>query len=255
MLTFYSLHQIGITRAENLVHMHKLEHHIRMDLDVHSARSLAVLRPLKLVITNLSESHFESFHAKRFPGRSEETYAVPLTRIVYIESTDFKETDEKDYYGLAPGKSIMLRYAYVVKYAGHVKDPATGRITEVHVEAELDSTGKKPPKGILNWVSQPSPGQDPPTAEARIYDYLFKSEDPTDHGDVWLEDMNKDSLEVVHGMMLSPSLAKASIGDKFQLERLGYFCVDPDSNPAEGKMVFNRTVSLKSSPSSKQVAT
>jgi glutaminyl-tRNA synthetase len=212
-------------------------HGLLTDLPCHS----------QLVITNLPENHCETFQAKKFPGRSEDIYPVPLTRIVYIEETDFKESDEKDYFGLAPGKSIMLRYAYVVKYVSHVKDPSSGRVTEVHVEADLEPAGKKPPKGVLNWVSQPSPGQNPPTAEARIYDYLFKTEDPTDLGDGWLEDMNKESLEVVQGMMLSPALAKASVGDKFQLERLGYFCVDLDSKPSEGKMVFNRTVSLRES--------
>lgn len=233
--------EIGITRNDNFIPMHKLEHHIRLDLDATSPRTLAVLRPLKVVITNLPEDHYEEVEAKRFPGRSDETYKLPFTRVVYMEATDFKEVDEKEYYGLAPNKSIMFRYAYIIKCTGYTKD-ASGRVTEVQAEAELAPSGKKPPKGVLNWVAQPKPGQDPPKAEARIYDYLFKSEDPNSL-DNFLDDMNADSLETISGVFLSPALAQAKVGDRFQWERLGYFVVDPDSKP--GQLVFNRTVTLK----------
>uniref|UniRef100_A0A7S0R5T3 glutamine--tRNA ligase n=2 Tax=Chlamydomonas leiostraca TaxID=1034604 RepID=A0A7S0R5T3_9CHLO len=234
--------EIGITRNENVIPMHKLEHHVRSDLDATSPRTLAVLRPLKLVITNLAEDHFQEVDAKVFPGRSEESYKVPFTRVVYIEATDFKEKDEKDFYGLAPGKSVMLRYAYPVSYKGHKTD-AAGNVTEVAVEADLAPTGK-PPKGVLNWVAQPKPGQEPLRFEARIYDYLFRSEDPNAVDD-WLADINQASLEKLSGCVAVPLLAAAKPGDKFQFERLGYFCVDTDSKP--GSLVFNRTVTLKES--------
>ena len=242
--------EIGITRNDNTIPMHKLEHHIRLDLEANSPRALAVLRPLKVIITNLPVDHLETRQAKRFPGKSDETYSMPLTRVVYIEETDFKEVDEKDYYGLAPGKSIMLRYAHVIKCTGFKRDPVTGRVVELEAEADLEPEGKKPPKGILNWVAQPRPGVEPPTAEARIYGFLFKSEDPNVHGDAWLEDMDPESLEVVRGVLLSPAFEGAQVGDKFQLERLGYFCVDSGSVLGSGgQLILNRTVSLKESSS------
>mmetsp|Transcript_9586 Transcript_9586/g.20421 ORF Transcript_9586/g.20421 Transcript_9586/m.20421 type:complete len:801 (+) Transcript_9586:112-2514(+) len=236
--------EIGITRNDNMIPMHKLEYHIRTDLDATSPRTLAVLRPLRIVITNLPESHFEECDAKVFPGRSEDSYKVPFTRVVYIEETDFKEADEKDYYGLAPGKAVMLRYAYAITCTGFKKDPVTGRVVELSAEADLQPAGKKPPKGILNWVAQPRPGQEPLKIEVRLYDYLFKSEDPGTM-DTWLEDLNPGSLEVVANAYGNPALAAAKPGDRFQFERLGYFAVDPDSKA--GSLVVNRTVTLKES--------
>jgi len=242
--------EIGITRNENVIPMHKLEHHIRMDLDISSPRILAVLRPLRIVVANLPEDHCEEFDAKVFPGRTEQTYKVPFTRVCYIESTDFKEVDEKDFFGLAPGKSIMLRYAYPVTYKSHSKD-ASGRITEVVVDADLSPAGKKPPKGVMNWVAQPKPGQEPLRFEARVYDYLFTHDDPAAIED-WLADLAPESLQIIQGCYGSPQLAATKPGDQYQFERLGYFCVDPDSRP--GQLVVNRTVTLKESASQKQVA-
>ncbi|KAG2491132.1 hypothetical protein HYH03_010575 [Edaphochlamys debaryana] len=239
---------IGITRNENIIALHRLEHHVRAELDATSPRALAVLRPLKVVITNMPEAHFEEVEAKTFPGRdNSEDYKVPLTRVVYIEATDFRVKDEKDYYGLAPGKSVMLRYAYPITCTGHTVDPSTGAVTELQATYDKDhyTAGKKPPKGVLNWVSQPRPGVEPPTFEARLYDVLFKSEDPASLGDSWLEDMNPESLTVVKGCVMTERLAAAKVGDRFQLERLGYFAVDPDTAP--GAVVMNRTVSLKES--------
>ncbi|GIL78897.1 hypothetical protein Vretimale_110 [Volvox reticuliferus] len=238
---------IGITRNENIIHMHRLEHFIRAELDATSPRALAVLRPLKLVITNMPEDHFEEVEAKTFPGRdNSESYKVPLTRVVYIEATDFRLKDEKDYYGLAPGKSVMLRYAYPVTCTSYTQDPATGEVTELAVtyDAEHYTAGRKPPKGVLNWVSQPAPGQEPPKFEARLYEALFKSEDPGSMEN-WLEDLNPDSLVKLSGCVMTPQLASAKAGDRFQFERLGYFAVDPESTP--GALVFNRTVTLKES--------
>eukprot|EP00798_Chlamydomonas_sp_ICE-L_P030329 gene30329-35322_t len=243
--------EIGITRNENLIHMHKLEHHIRLDLDASSPRTLAVLRPLKVTITNLPESHFEEFDAKVSPGRSDATYKVPFTRVVYIEATDFKEADEKGYYGFAPNKQCMLRYAYVLTCTGFKKD-GSGKVVELTADADLNPGDKKPPKGVLNWVAQPKPGVEPLKLECRLYDFLFNSEDPQSLGDDWLGDINPDSLEIVKGAYGNPALADVKVFDRFQFERLGYFAVDPDSS--KDCLVFNRTVTLKESSSSKQVA-
>ncbi len=232
---------IGITRSEGEVHPHRLEHFIRTDLDANSPRALGVLRPLRVVITNLPDSHFEEVEAKFFPGRSDDGYKVPFTKLVYIENTDFRETDEKNYYGLAPGKSVMLRYAYPITCTGFTKGP-DGSVLEVQVEYEKDFAGKKPPKGVLNWVGQPAPGKEPHRMEARLYDNLFSSATLPEE---WLEDLNKDSLTIVSGAYATPHLAAAKPGEKFQLERLGYFCVDPDGNGE--KLVLNRTVTLKES--------
>ncbi|MEW5304384.1 MAG: hypothetical protein WDW36_006995 [Sanguina aurantia] len=216
---------MGISRNTNLIATHRLEHHIRADLDTHSPRMLVVLRPLKVVITNLPDSHVELVEAKRFPGREEAVYPVPFSKVCFMEETDFREVDGKDYYGLAPGKSVMLRYAYPITCTGFTKDPLTGR-------------------GVMNWVACPAPGVAPPSLEVRLYEALFTVEDPA-ASDTWLEELNPDSLTVVQGALACPELSAAKAGDKFQFERLGYFCVDPDSTP--GKMVVNRTVSLKDS--------
>lgn len=236
--------EIGITRSDNEIPIHKLEHHVRNHLDETSPRALAVLRPLRLVITNLPESHFEEVKALDFPGRSEAGYNVPFTRVVYIERGDFRPRDEKDYYGLAPGKAVMLRYAYPVTYERHTTD-AAGEVVEVAVTYDKDFMAKgKPPKGVLNWVGQPSPGKLPTTFEARLYSELFKSKSPAELEN-WLEDLNPESEVVVKGGFLSTRLEKAQVGERFQFERLGYFCKDTASAP--GNPVFNRTVTLRDS--------
>lgn len=241
--------EIGITRNANVIPYHKLEHHVRLHLDVNSPRTLAVLRPLKVVLTNVPEQHSSTVQGATLPGRLEsQAYDLPFSRVVYIEASDFRLQDSKDYYGLAPGKSAMLRYAYPITVIGY-STAADGSISEVAAEADLSFVaggGKKPPKGVLNWVAQPAPGQDPERAEVRLYDVLFKSEAPDALGDSWLEDLNPDSLQVVQGAMVNPHLAAtAKAFDRFQFERLGYFSVDPDSKP--GQLVFNRTVTLKDS--------
>uniref|UniRef100_A0A061SG32 glutamine--tRNA ligase n=1 Tax=Tetraselmis sp. GSL018 TaxID=582737 RepID=A0A061SG32_9CHLO len=217
--------ECGITRSDNRVPLHRLEHFMRLDLDAGSPRAMAVLRPLKVVITNLDEGHYEERDASVFPGRSEETYKVPFTRVVYIESSDFRESDSKGYYGMAPGKSVMLRYAYVVKCTDFKKD-GDGRVSEVSVEIDRSYEGKKPPEPV----------------EVRLYSNLFKSADP-DAADNFLDDLSDNSLEVLRNAYGTPPIYNAKVRDRFQLERTGYFCVDDDSSP--GKIVLNRTVTLR----------
>lgn len=237
---------MGITRNKNVIPLHKLEHHIRADLDANAPRALAVLRPLKLVFANLAPDHFEEVEAQRFPGRDGSAYKVPLTRTAYIEATDFRVQDAPDYYGLAPGKTVMLRYAYPATYKSHSVS-ADGAVTEVVCELDRDflAAGRAPPKGVLNWVSEPKPGQAPLTFEARLVGPLFNADAPEELGDAWLDDLNKDSLAVLTGCFANQDLADAKVFDKFQFERLGYFCVDTDSRP--GALVVNRTVTLRDS--------
>ncbi len=233
--------ELGITRAGSEVHPHKLEYHVRSDLDTTSERALAVLRPLRIVISNLPDNHMESVTAKVFPGRSEDGYSIPFTKVVYIESTDFKKEDVKGYYGLAPGKTIMLRYGYPITCTDYSTD-ADGNVVEVRATYDPDFAGKKPPKGVLNWVGQPAPGKEPPTFEARLYETLFKSASPATD---WLDDLNPENLTVLRGCFCTDRIVSAKVGTRFQLERLGYFCVDPDST--DTMPVLNRTVTLKDS--------
>ncbi|KAK9832832.1 hypothetical protein WJX81_005150 [Elliptochloris bilobata] len=233
----------GISRNAAEAHLHKLEHHIRAVADVTAPRAMAVLRPLRLVLTNLAADHREEVAAKVFPGRSEDTYAAPLTRVVYIEQDDFREEDSRGYFGLAPGKSVMLKYAGTTRCTGCRKEG--GRVVEVQAEYARLQEGVKAPKGVLHWVAEPEPDAAPPALEARLYSTLFRSQSPAELGDEWLADLNPESLTTVAGAMAGPALAGAKPGDCFQLERLGYFCVDPDSAP--GRLVLNRTCMLKDS--------
>lgn len=197
--------------------------------------SLAVLDPLRVVITDLAPDHVEDVHARVFPGRTEDTYHVPLTRVVYIERSDFFFTaDEppKGWKGLAPGRTVALRYARCIACTGFVSDG--DGVREVH--ATLSSAK---PSGVLNWVAQPRPGVDPPSFVARLYGPLFRA-NPTDDDDC-LADLDPRSCITTEGFA-TPVLAAAPPGSRFQLERQGYFCVDPSSTP--GRQVLNRTCTM-----------
>eukprot|EP00898_Chlorokybus_atmophyticus_P007746 jgi/Chlat1/7973/Chrsp69S07406 len=237
---------LGITRSDNTIRMVLLEHYIRDDMNRKCPRTMAVLRPLKVVITNLAENHLEHVDALERPDQPETsaTYKIPFSRVVYIEQSDFRMQDSKDYYGLAPGKTAMLRYAYPIRITQVITEGGDSS-TIKELRAEYDSKKSTKPKGVLHWVAQPAPGIEPAKAEIRLYDLLFKSDDPNSIGDDWLMDVNPNSLEVVTGALLTSALAKAHVGDKFQFERLGYFCVDPDSTKEQ--LVFNRTVTLRES--------
>ncbi|PXF40918.1 Glutamine--tRNA ligase [Gracilariopsis chorda] len=226
---------IGVSRANNVIGMHVLEHWVRAEHDTNAKRVFAVLRPLKVTIRNFREKEVLSVgnHPKN-EGMGKRD--VILTKTVYIEDTDFREVDEKGYYGLAPGKSAMLRYAYPVKIVDVVK--TDDKVTELIAEMDYEKSVK--PKGVLHWV-----GEDACPFEARLYSTLFKSPDPSVLKDEWLSDLNKNSEVVLKDSLIETSVKGAETGETFQFERTGYFTVDSDSNA--DKMVFNMTVSLRDS--------
>nr|CAB3464148.1 unnamed protein product [Digitaria exilis] len=238
---------MGITRSDNsLIRVERLEYHIREELNRVASRVLVVLHPLKVVITNLDYGTIINLDAKMWPNAPDDDasahYKVPFSRTLYIEQSDFRLKDSKDFYGLAPGKSVMLRHAFPIKCTEVVCGDNPDSIVEIR--AEYDPSKATKPKGVLHWVAEPSPGVEPLKVEVRLFEKLFLSENPAELED-WLGDLNPQSKEVVKGAYAVPSLANAVLGDKFQFERLGYFAVDSDSTP-EG-LVFNRTVTLKDS--------
>ncbi|XP_064970058.1 glutamine--tRNA ligase isoform X3 [Musa acuminata AAA Group] len=237
---------LGITRSGNsMIRVDHLEYHIREELNKTAPRTMVVLRPLKVVITNLDSGLIMNLDVKMWPDASSDdvssNYKVPFTSVVYIEQSDFRLNDSKDYYGLVPGKAVLLRYAFPIKCT-EVIHGDSDTIFEIH--AEYDPSKKIKPKGVLHWVAQPSPGVDPLKVEVRLFEKLFLSEDPAELED-WLSDLNPHSKEVIPEAYAVPSLANAVLGDRFQFERLGYFAVDPDSTPS--KLVFNRTTTLRDS--------
>lgn len=227
---------IGISRATNMIGLHVLEHWVRTELDTSVKRVFAVLRPLKVVIQNYKEQ--EAIEVKNHPKYDAMgTRKLKLSKTVYIEKTDFRMEDSKGYYGLAPGKSAMLRYGYPIKVIDVVTN-ADGEASELKVEMDYEKSVK--PKGVLHWV-----GEDAVTFEARLYSTLFKSADPGGLKHDWLEDLNKESEVVLKEAMIEPSAASAELRSSYQFERTGYFCVDDDSS--KEKPVFNMTVSLRDS--------
>jgi glutaminyl-tRNA synthetase len=235
--------RIGVAKKENVIDIALLEHTVREDLNRRAARALAVVRPLKVVIENYPEGREELVQAINNPeDPAAGTRALPFSRELYIERDDFMENPPKKFFRLSPGNEVRLRYAYIVKCERVVKD-ASGAITELRCTYDTDSlsgaTASRRVKGTVHWVSAPHSRQ----AEVRIYDRLFTSEDPGSDGRDPLDDLNPASFERVTGCRIEPSLAEAAPGTRFQFERLGYFCVDPDSRP--GSPVFNRTVTLK----------
>ncbi|KNA02620.1 hypothetical protein SOVF_216950 [Spinacia oleracea] len=238
---------IGITRSDcSLIRLDRFEYHVREELNRTAARTLVVLYPLKVVITNLEAGKVIDLDAKKWPdAQTDDTsalYKVPFSNVVYIERSDFRMKDSKDYYGLAPGKSVLLRYAYPIKCTDVIL--GDDNETVVEIRAEYDPEKKLKPKGVLHWVAEPSMGVDPLKVEVRLFDRLFSSENPAEL-DNWLGDLNSNSKVVIPEAYAVPSLRNALLSDRFQFERLGYFAVDKDSSPE--KLVFNRTVTLRDS--------
>jgi glutaminyl-tRNA synthetase len=234
--------RIGVAKKENVVDVALLEHTVREDLNRRAQRAMAVLRPLKVVIENFDGAAGEVEAINNPEDPSAGTRRVPLSREIYIERDDFMEHPPKKFFRLSPGAEVRLRYAYILKCESVVKD-ASGAIVELRCTIDKDSldgpTASRRVKGTIHWVSAPHAVE----GEVRLYDRLFKSEDPGASGRDPIEDLNPDSLKVMTGCKLEPMLATAPVGARFQFERLGYFAVDPDSRP--GRPVFNRTVTLK----------
>jgi glutaminyl-tRNA synthetase len=233
---------LGETKNDSWVEMAQFEAVIRDDLNKKALRRMAVLRPLKLVIDNYPEGVIEEMDAVNNPeDPSAGTRKVPFSKVLYIEQDDFRETPPPKYFRLFPGNEVRLRYAYLVKCVGVVKDEA-GNVTEVHCTYDPATRGGDAPDGrkvksTIHWVS----AQHALPAEVRLYEQLFTVERPDD-GDLDTI-INPNSLEVVDTCYVEPALGDAKPGDNIQFERTGYFCLDPDSTSS--RLVFNRTVGLR----------
>jgi glutaminyl-tRNA synthetase len=238
--------RIGIAKKENVIDMAQLEHCIREDLNRHAQRVMAVLRPLKVVITNYPEGQVEEVDVINNPeDKSAGTRKVPFSRVLYIEQDDFMEEPPKKFFRLSPGREVRLRCAYFITCTEVVKS-ASGEILELRCTYDPATRGGDSPDGrkvkaTLHWVSAAHAG----AAEVRLYDRLFLAEDPERDapGGTFLDNLNPQSLEVLSDCVIEPSLAGATPGSRFQFERLGYFSVDPGSRP--GALTFNRIVSLR----------
>lgn len=237
--------RVGVAKRDNVIDLSLLEFCVREDLNKTAERRMAVLDPIKVVITNYPEGKTELFTAVNNPeDAAAGTRQVPFSRELYIERGDFMENPPKKYYRLASGAEVRLRYAYLIKCEEVIKD-SEGNIVELRCtydpqSGEGSSSDGRRVKGVIHWVSVPHAQE----AEVRLYSTLFTKEDPNDieEGKTFLDYLNPESM-VIGRAFIEPALQNAQSGDKFQFERIGYFCVDPDSKP--GKMVFNRTVSLK----------
>ncbi len=239
---------IGIGKRENMIDVSRLEFSAREDLNKTTPRVMAVLNPLKLIITNYPEDKTEQLTAENNPEDPESgSRQVPFSREIYIEQEDFREEANRKFFRLKLGKEVRLKNAYIIKAEKAIKDD-NGNIIEVHCTYDEDSksgsgteASKRKVKGTLHWVSVPHAIP----AEVRLYDRLFTVEDPTAHKEKdFLDFVNPKSLEVITAQV-EPSLKSAKTLDKFQFQRIGYFCVDQDSS--ESNLVFNRTVTLRDS--------
>ena len=239
--------RIGVTKADSVVEISLLEYFLREDLNQRALRKMAVLRPLKVVIENYPEGQTEELDCINNPeDASSGVRKVPFSRELYIEQEDFREDPPKQFYRLAPGREVRLRYAYFITCREVVKDSATGKIMELRCTYDPATKGGDSPDGrkvksTLHWVSAPHAIQ----AEVRLYDHLFTKSNPDDveEGKDYLSNLNPKSLEVLNDCRLEPSLKDATVGAPLQFERMGYFCLDPDTGP--DKPVFNRTVTLR----------
>jgi len=242
------IQKIGYTKYDGIISVSLLEHSIREDLNKTATRVSAVLNPVKLIITNYPENKVEYLETENNPEDPEAgTHQIPFTRELYIERDDFMENPPKKFFRLAPDQEVRLKSAYIIKCTGIKKD-SDGNVEEIYCEYDPDTRSGMPGsmrkvKGTLHWVS----AEYSSTAEVRLYDRLFNVENPAEEKDVdFRELLNPDSLKFVDNCRIEPYLAEnAKPGNRYQFQRTGYFCVDPDST--DGHLVFNRTVSLKDS--------
>jgi glutaminyl-tRNA synthetase len=239
--------RVGIAKNPSVVDLQLLEYCVREDLNKRAPRVMAVLRPLKVVVENYPDGEVEEIEAINNPeDPSAGTRRVPFSRVIYIEQDDFREDPPKKFFRLAPGREVRLRYGFIIKCTDVIKDPQTGAIVELRCTYDPRTrSGQETPEdrkrvqATIHWVSAAHAVD----AEARLYDRLFTDERPGETERDILDEINPNSLEILTGAKVEPSLATAAPGSRFQFERLGYFTVDPDTRP--GALVFNRTVTLR----------
>ena len=236
--------EVGIAKRDNVMEIAKLESTLRNDLNKRCERRMAVLNPLKVIITNYPEGQSETLSAVNNPENElDGKRNIPFSREIFIEKDDFMEDPPKKFFRLSPGREVRLRYAYFITCEEVVKD-SEGNITELHCKYDPNTKGGNSPDGrkvkaTLHWVS----ASDSIDAEIRKYDRLFKTAEP-DKNDNFMDEINPNSLEILSNCKLEPSLRDAKVGEAIQFERLGYFCKDPDSKE---NLIFNRTVALRDS--------
>ncbi|OEF97510.1 glutamine--tRNA ligase/YqeY domain fusion protein [Desulfuribacillus alkaliarsenatis] len=244
--------RIGVAKASNLVDKALLEHCIREDLNKNATRAMAVLRPLKLVLDNYPEDHEELLEIENNTEQEDAgKRKVPFSRVLYIEQDDFLEDPPKKFFRLAPGKEVRLKGAYIIQCNEVIKDEQTGEIIELRCSYDPETRSGLPGsarkvKGVLHWVS----AKHAVPAQVRLYEELFTKEQPEqldsdDDGD-FRANINQNSLEVIENCLVEPALAEATVNDRFQFMRQGYFCLDSKDTSTD-KLVFNRIVSLKDS--------
>ncbi|PKO02012.1 MAG: glutamine--tRNA ligase [Chloroflexi bacterium HGW-Chloroflexi-5] len=241
--------QVGVAKNENLIDVGLLEFNVRDVLNKSAKRVLAVLNPVKVVITNYPEGQVEQLEAINNPEDPEAgTRSLPFSRELYIEQDDFREVPPPKYFRLTPGREVRLRYGYIIKCEDVVKDPQTGEVTEIHCTYDPETRGGYAPdgrkvQGTIHWVS----ASHAVNAEVRMYDRLFTVENAkkVDEDKTYLDYVNPESLKVLTNCKVEPSLVNVVSGEQFQFERKGFFCADIDTKP--GTPVFNLTVSLRDS--------
>jgi glutaminyl-tRNA synthetase len=239
--------RVGVSKTNGTTELGLLEYFLREDLNKRVARVMAVLRPLRVVIDNYPDGQVEQMEAVNNPeDPAMGTRSVPFSRVLYIEQDDFREDPPKQYFRLSPGREVRLRYGYLITCTGLEKDPKTGEVVEVHCSYDPATRGGNTPDGrkvksTIHWLS----AQHAIEGEVRLYDNLFTKEDPNEmaEGGDFTDNLNPKSLETVTNAKLEPSLTGAAPGNRYQFERLGYFCVDLDSTVE--RPIFNRTVALR----------
>ena len=250
---------VGISRNETMIPMQQLEHWCRNDLESKARRAMVVQRPVRVELSNYPAQRVEQVQAPDFPKAPQlGSHPLPFSRVLFIDQDDVRlQDDDKDFFGLAPGKEVHLKYAYNITCTHiHMDNEQPTRIARIEATVDLQNTHK--PKGKIHWVAEPRPGQPPLQVSLRLYDRLFLSRDPMDPSIIdWLSDLNHDSLRTIDDALADPSLLTARPGDCFQFERLAFFVTDPDSrtsssaeatdDPLPPRLVFNRTVTLRES--------
>ena len=239
--------RIGVAKRNSMVDIAMLEHCVREDLNRRAPRVMAVLKPLRVVIENYPEDRVEELEAVNNPeDPAMGTRKIPFSRVLYIEQDDFRLDPPKQFFRLAPGREVRLRYAYIIKCVDAVKDPASGEVVELRCTYDPETKSgsahsNRKVKATIHWVSAAHAVE----GEARLYDHLFTRENPeeVEEGADWMQNLNPNSLEILTGCKLEPGLSGMAPGSIYQFERIGYFCVDPDSSAA--RPVFNRTVTLR----------